>query len=422
MAEVSSFRAAFAHAEFRQWMAARFLITVALQMQSVAIGWQVYDATGDALALGFVGLVQFVPMMLLALPAGQVADRYDRVRILSTCFLGFAACAAGLLALSVFHAGGWPFLAVLLAFSVPRAFAAPAGQALLPDVVPPKDFQNAVAWSSTVWEAGAIAGPALGGALYAVGARWVDGAIPVYSLALVLEIVSFFLLIRLPTRPAASAPRDGRRVEELLEGLRFLRAQPVVLGAIGLDLFAVLLGGAVALMPMFAKDILEVGPWGLGLLRSAPSIGAGLMAVWVAAHPVDRGAGKVLLASVAAFGVCTIGFGLSRHVLLSALMLAGIGAFDMVSVVIRQTLISVNTPREMRGRVSAVNQVFIGASNELGEFESGVTARFLGAVRAVVVGGVGTVIVVGLWAVLFPSLRRADRLVADEPAASGGGG
>jgi len=392
---------------FRNYQLARLASVLSTQMAAVAIGWQVYTTTHSARALGYVGLAQFLPAMLLALPSGAVADRFDRRRVVVTCHalvaLGWAALYAltrhGITSVA-------PIYAVLVLLGVARAFSGPASQALVPNLVPEALLGSAVSLGSTVWQGATIIGPSLGGLLYGFG-----GAGSVYLLATVGSSLAAALVSSvtpLPsTRPAVARASSW---DELLAGVRYVWNERLVLGLISLDLFAVLLGGAVALMPVFAQDILHAEAWSLGLLRSAPAVGATVMAVWLAHRPLTRHAGPWMLASVAVFGAATIAFGLSRDLALSVAMLVIIGASDMISVVVRQHAVQLATPDAMRGRVSAVNLVFIGASNELGEYESGLVASWIGPVRAVVLGGVGTLVVVGLWAGLFPSLRRLDRL------------
>lgn len=405
--------AAFKHPDFRSLQAARGAITLAIQMQSVAVGWQVYAATEDPLDLGLVGLVQFLPMLALTLVAGRTADRTDRAQILTWCFAGFALVPALLLGTVVLQAPVVAIWAVLAFFAVPRVFSGPAASALLAEIVPAEDLSNAVAWSSTVWQINAVLGPAIGGGLYAIG-----GPGLVYATALGLSALAT-LALRPIRRRGAPVQHKAAAWADVLEGVRFVRSRPVILGAITLDLFAVLLGGATALLPIYAKDILLLGPWGLGLMRAAPAIGAATMALGLAWRPVERRSGVVLLAAVAVFGLATLGFGVATTPAVAFACLVVVGAADMISVVIRQTLVQLHTPDALRGRVSAVNQVFIGASNELGEFESGVAAAAIGPVPAVVAGGVGTLLVVAMTALGFPALRRADRLTVD---VSGPGG
>lgn len=399
-----SARAVLAIGDFRSFLATRFLATLALQMVGVAVGWQVYDLTGDPLHLGMVGLVQFLPAFACALPAGHVADRFDRRRVLLTCLLVQAACLCGLLTLALMPSPPLEaLLCVLAVMGATRAFMQPASQSLVPHLVPKEMFPRAVAWVSSAFQTAVIAGPALGGALYAFGVT------TVYTVAAVMMAAAAFATSRLKTRLVVHAAVETG-LGGLLAGVRYVWTRKDILGAVSLDLFAVLLGGATALLPIYARDILHVGPVGLGLLRSAPAAGAALMAFWLAHHPLERNAGARMFMAVGVFGLATVVFGLSSSFWLSLGALAVLGAADMISVVVRQTLVQARTPDEMRGRVSAVNFVFIGASNELGEFESGVTAALFGTVPAVVIGGIGTLAVAALWAWRFPALRKVDKL------------
>jgi MFS family permease len=388
----------------------RLATQLASQMMMVALGWQMYDLTGSAWDLGLVGLAQFLPALLLTLPGGQVADRHHRARIVLGCVLAQAAVAAVLTAGS--HQG-WVGRELILGLSVvlgmTRAFQMPATQALPALLVPPLLLPRAVAFGSSGMQLAIISGPALGGFLYVAGAAAVYGASTVlFALGAVLAAG-----IRHASPPARGSARWG----EVFAGVHFLRDKPVLLGAISLDLFAVLLGGATALLPIFAKDILHTGPWGLGLLRAAPAAGALLMSAWLTRHPIERGAGHRLIGAVAVFGLAMGVFALSTSVALSMAALAVSGAADMVSVVIRQTLVQLETPDAMRGRVSALNSVFIGASNQLGEFESGATAALLGPVGSVLAGGVGVLVVAALWIRLFPALWQRQALMPDAGAA-----
>jgi MFS family permease len=411
LSEAFSLRAPDAR-DFRRFLLSRLLSILVLETTSVAVGWQVYALTHKPLSLGLVGLAQFLPSLGLTLLAGHTADRLDRRQIVLVCHALFGAVA---LLLGLLGLRGAPPLAAIYAVLVllgsARAFNAPAAQALMPSLVAREKFASAVAVNSSTFQVGTIAGPALGGLLYA----WVGNAEPVYFLAAALAVVDVGALWTL--RPRAER-REARATSwaTVLAGVRYVWANKVILGCISLDLFAVLLGGAVALMPVFAQDVLGTGPWGLGLLRSAPAVGAGLTGVWLARRPLQRRAGPTMLAGVAIFGLATVGFGLSRSLLLSLGLLACIGAADMASVFVRLTLVQISPPPEMRGRVNAVNMLFIGASNELGEFESGLTAQWFGAVPAVVLGGVGTLLVVVLWLKLFPGLLRVDRLPTGQAA------
>jgi MFS family permease len=396
-------------------MAARFLVTVSSEMQSVAVGWQIYSITHRPLDLGLVGLAQFLPGILLFLIAGHTADRYPRQHILRSCYGAFSISSALLLAFT-FHgiSSPYPIYLALLWNGTVRAFAGPASQAFLPLLVAREHFPNAVAWASSIFQTATIIGPVIGGVVYGV----TGSPIAVYAAAGVAYLFSLALMIRLKIAtgerpPAAPSPAI------VFEGLRFIGSSKLILGAISLDLFAVLLGGAVALLPVYAREILGAGATALGLLRSAPGLGAVAMAIVVAHWPLRRYEGRVMLACVAAFGVFTIIFGLSHNLFLSLTTLVLLGASDMISVIVRHTLIQLGTPDEMRGRVSAVNMVFIGASNEVGQFESGLTAQWFGTVPAVVFGGAATIAVVLLWSWFFPTLRNVDRLENQQPELSG---
>src|SRR6202140_2788041 len=410
-------RVAFTHPNFVSYTLARFFIVVALEMQSVAVGWQVYEITKRPLDLGYVGLAQFLPGFVLFLFAGPAADLYDRRKLLMWCYGGFALCAALLLAISwrapqSVHA----IYFVLVLLGIFRCFNWPASPALLPQLVPEEHFSNAVAWTASTFQIATIAGPAIGGIAYALF-RGPEG---VYAIAFAISILSTALTLRIHPRTASLEKEPDEKepvtLRTVLAGFRFIWEKKLILGSISLDMFAVLLGGAVALLPVYARTILHTGPWGLGLLRSAPGVGAALMAIVVAHRPIRRRAGLTMLLSVAAFGVLTIVFGISHSLILSLIALFLLGASDMVSVIIRATLVQVATPDEMRGRVNAVDMLFIGVSNELGEFESGVTAQWFGTVPAVVLGGVGTLLVIAAWAWLFPELREADQLTVAELA------
>jgi MFS family permease len=389
-------------------MLARFLTTASSEMQSVAVGWQIYSLTHRPLDLGLAGLAQFLPGILLFLAGGHAADRFSRKRIMQVCCAAFSCCS--LLLLLNAAAGSksvWPIYSVLLFNGAIRAFNGPAGQAFLPLIVAGQHFPRAVAWSSSNFQAAMIIGPAIGGVLYG----WAGTAGLVYCAA-AISYFSAFLLLSAVRLKAAAGPRPPASLKTVLEGLRYMERNRLILGTISLDLFAVLLGGAVALLPVYAKEILRSGPYGLGFLRSAPAVGAVAMAVVLAHWPLRRRAGATMLWCVAGFGAFTIVFGLSRNLWLSLAALILIGAFDMVSVIVRHTLVQLATPNEMRGRVSAVNMVFIGASNEVGQFESGITAQWFGTVPAVVLGGLGTIAIVAVWACVFPALRRVDELVS----------
>jgi MFS family permease len=404
MIEGESQAGALSFRDFRFFLAMRLPTSLAVQMQSVAVGWQVYDISHKPLSLGLVGLAQFLPVFGFALVAGHVADRFDRRRILMACIGLQLLCALLLLAIMV---GGTrdvrPIYAVLVLFGTARAFSAPAIQSILPNLVPRELLGKAFAWNSSSFQAMTIAGPALGGLIYALGA----GA--VYAVSAALFSLSLVAALALRSPPTQSDGR-GMDLNSLLAGIRFIRSKPAIAGAISLDLFAVLFGGATALLPIYARDILVIGPLGLGLLRSAPAVGAVVVGLILAHRSLGRHAGRTMFAAVGLFGVATIVFGLSRNFIVSLVALAVLGASDMVSVFVRQNLVQRSTPDAMRGRVNGVNFLFIGASNELGEMESGVTAAWLGSIEAVIVGGIGTLVVMGLWLWMFPPLRRVGRL------------
>jgi MFS family permease len=375
-------------------------------MQAVAVGWQVYDITKRALDLGLVGLAQFLPGILLFLVSGHASDRLDRRKVLGTCYAGYAVCSGLLLALAMgsTHAV-LPIYLVLILLGVVRSFNGTASRSILPQLVPEEHFSNAVAWNATTFQAATIIGPSLGGVLYAA----FRGPSTVYAVAMITALGALMSAFRIKTR-AQTRRREPMTLKTVFAGLHFIWREKLILGAISLDLFAVLLGGAVALLPVYAREILHTGPWGLGLLRTAPGVGAAAMAVALAHWPLRGRAGPLLLWSVAGFGVCTILFGVSSSLALSLIALICLGATDMISVIIRATLVQLRTPDEMRGRVMAVDMVFIGTSNELGQFESGLTAQWFGTVPAVVLGGVGTLLVIALWAWIFPDLRRLRSL------------
>ena len=395
---------AFTHRAFVLYWLARFCATFAVQIVAVAVAWQVYDLTRDPKDLGIIGMVQFLPLLLLVLVTGSVADRYGRRRVMS---LSIALEILASLAILYFSWRGLtspiPIFAALTVLAIARAFFGPATQALVVNLVPKEDFANAVTWNSSAWQIATIVGPVAGGLLYGMGANIA------YGTATLLLATSLTLILRIPEPPP---PKEIRKItfHSVFEGLHFIRGQKIVLGAISLDLFAVLLGGAVALMPVYARDILQLGPWGLGLLRASPGIGAIATTAFLAHTPIRDHAGRILLVFVALFGVFTILFGLSTLTWLSILSLMLIGAADMVSVVVRETLLQLWTPDHVRGRVNAVNMVFLGASNELGEFRAGFMAAWIGVVPAVVFGGVGAVVVAAGWAKLFPQLRDIRKL------------
>jgi MFS family permease len=406
IAEARAGRAAFSHPGFLLFQIARFLIVSAVEMQAVAVGWQVYEITKRPLDLGYVGLAQFLPAILLFPISGHASDRFERRNVLSACYGGYALCFALLLALSRHGVPSIaPFYIVLVVIGIVRSFNGPASRSILPQLVPQEHFANAVAWNATIFQAATVLGPSFGGIVYAA----FRGPSAVYVIAMVTAIGATITTFRI--KPELKArPREPMNLKTLFAGLHFIRNNKLILGAISLDLFAVMLGGAVALLPVYAREILHTGPWGLGLLRTAPGVGATLMAILLAHWPLRGNSGPKLLWAVAGFGVFTIIFGLSRSLTLSLIALVLLGASDMISVIIRATLTLLATPDEMRGRVTAVDMIFIGTSNEFGQFESGITAHWFGTVPAVVLGGVGTLLVVTLWAWWFPDLRRAGEL------------
>ncbi len=391
--------------DFVRYLIARCLGTLAVQMQTVAVGWQVYATTHNPLDLGWIGLSQFLPFVVLILPAGHFADHYDRRRIVTGCYLLNMVCAVLLLAFSLLHIVSIaPVFAVMSLLGVTRAFAMPSAQALVPNLVPPRLFAKATAVNQSIFQVSTIVGPTLGGVLYLAGANVVYGCVAA------LLGVSTLMMSSLRAGGRAPTIQQSVTLDSVLSGLRFVRSRGVVLGAISLDLFAVLFGGATALLPVYARDILHTGPTGLGILRTAPAVGAALCALLLTFSPLTRHVGRWLFFGVSLFGLATIVFGCSTNLIVSIIALIALGAGDLVSVYLRHLLVQLETPDAIRGRVSAVNAVFIGASNELGEFESGVTAAWFGTVRAVIVGGIATLVVAGCWARWFPELRTMDQL------------
>ena len=404
-------RAAFTHPGFVLFQVARFLIVSAVEMQAVAVGWQVYEITKRPLDLGYVGLAQFLPGILLFPISGHASDHFERSKVLSVCYAGYAVCFALLLWLTE---RGVPSMraiyVVLVLIGIVRSFNATASRSILPQLVPQKHFPNAVAWNASIFQAATILGPSFGGIVYAA----FHGPSTVYLIAMVTGIGATISSFRI--KPEVKArPREPMTMKTVFAGLHYIWNKKLILGAISLDLFAVLLGGAVALLPVYAREILHTGPWGLGLLRTAPGVGAAVMAVLLAHRPLRGKSGPTLLWAVAGFGVFTIVFGISRSLILSLVALFLLGASDMISVIIRATLTQLATPDEMRGRVTAVDMIFIGTSNEFGQFESGITAQWFGTVPAVILGGVGTLVVIALWAWWFPELRHAGDLHAVTP-------
>jgi MFS family permease len=395
------------------YLAIRFLSEMAAMALSVAIGWTVYRLSNAPLALGIVGIVQFFPMLLLTLPAGELSDRLSPRRVLAVGLVVQCLCSIAFLSLSITRAQVvWPFYVVLLMFGAARAFVEPAGQALLPSIVQAERLPKAIGWSSSVWQTAVIVGPVLGGLAFGFGEAFVYGMCGIGFIAAALGTT-------LLAGSRHSAPDIGGtiadRIARVCDGIAFIWSRPIVLGAISLDLFAVLFGGATTLLPIYARDILHVGPSGLGLLRSAPAIGACLIALLQTRYPPSRHVGLVLFAAVAVFGAATLVFAVSTSFVLSLVALFVLGVSDMVSVNIRMAMVQLATPEAMLGRVSAVNMLFVGASSELGSFESGLAAAFLGVVPAVALGGIGTLIVAAVWMVIFPALRTADRLAHQAP-------
>jgi len=406
--------AALRFRDFRLLLVGRFLTSLGDQMVSFAIGWELWLRTRSTFALGLVGLVQVIPVILFSLPAGHVADQFNRKRIVMITQSGLACCALGLALLSALEGPLMLIYLCLFGIGLARAFNSPAASTLLPQTVPPPIFTSAATWSSSAWQLAAVVGPSFAGAFVALFGR----VTLIYVFDALAGLTFLVLVLMMRGRPLALS-RRAATLESLAEGLRFIRRTKVILAAITLDMFAVLLGGAVALLPVYATDILRVGPEGLGLMRAAPSIGALLMAVVLAHLPPLQHAGRTLLLAVAGFGAATIVFGLSTWFWLSLLMLLALGALDNISVVIRSTLLLTYTPDEMRGRASAVNSIFISASNELGSFESGLAATLFGPVVAVVGGGVGTILVVLAVAKVWPEMRALRTLDAPAPAPAG---
>ena len=419
---------AFASRDFRRYQLARVAVILGAEAQSVAVAWQVYSITHRAIDLGYTGLALFLPGLIFLLPAGHVADRFDRRRVILACYALQCICTAALVVLARNNTQNiLAIYSVLFLVGTGRAFSGPASSALIPHLVPEAHFVNAVTWGGATFQLANITGPALGGLLFTfplthfVPDSRLEGAGIVYVFALGTLGCFLVLVNTLHARPGRMEHRDFS-VKVLLAGFQYVRRARTLLGSLSLDLFVVLLGGATALMPIFAHDILHQGPRGLGMLRAAPAAGAVAMSLVMARFPLRRRAGRWLFICVSIFGAATVVFGLSRTLWLSLAALAVAGAADTISVIIRGSLLQLATPPEMRGRVSAVNSLFVGASNELGEFESGLTAQWWGAVRATVIGGLGALAVAGLWATVFPSLRKADELTAQslrarEPAA-----
>lgn len=394
---------------FTLFVTARFFLTLAIQIQSIVIGWQIYQITKDPLSLGLIGLTEAVPFISMALFAGHVADIFSRKKIILIATAALVISTTGLFAFTFDNSafinlhGTAPIYAVVFATGIARAFIGPSFFAFLSQLVPRELYTNAATWNSTIWQVGAVSGPALGGLLYGY-----LGVTYTYAIDILLILISLFFFILITPQPLPKNERKEKILNSVADGIRFVLKNQVLLAAMSLDLFAVLFGGAVALLPMFADQVLHTGPEGLGLLRSAPAMGAVAVALFLAHFPMDINAGKKLLACVGCFGLCMIGFALSTNFYLSMCFLVLSGAFDNVSVVIRSTILQLSTPDSMRGRVSAVNSIFIGSSNEIGEFESGVAAKLMKLVPSVVFGGCMTLLVVGLTSRFAPRLRNLD--------------
>jgi MFS family permease len=417
----NDYSSAFQSRNFRLYQSARLMVILGAEAQSVAVAWQVYALTHSALDLGYTGLALFLPGLFVMLAAGHAADRFDRRKIILLCYGLQACCTALLLWVSISttalsNGRIWPIYAVLVGIGLGRAFSGPASSALLPSLVPKEHFVNAVTWGATIYQIANMSGPAIGGILFTLPlagavAMW-KGAPIVYVFTLMM-LLGFIVLVSMIRAKVEQAVKKAFSIRTMLAGLEYVWSTKLLLGSISLDLFAVLLGGATALLPIFATDILHAGPRGLGLLRAMPSVGALVVSLTMVLRPIKRRAGLTMLVCVGIFGAATVVFGLSKNIWLSSVALVIVGASDMVSVVVRSSILQLATPPEMRGRVSAVNWLFIGASNEFGEFESGLTAHWWGAVRAVVIGGVASMAVTASAAGLFPRLRRADRLTAE---------
>jgi MFS family permease len=411
VASRTSSTVALQNRDFALFQAARVLAIIGSNMVTVAVGWRVHALTGRPLDLGLIGLAQFLPFLAFAAVGGQTVDRLDRRRVLLISYSSITLCSIALALLTMRGVQKvWPIYVVVICLGVTRAFSTPAGNALIAHLVPRTALQNAVTWSSTLFQIGSVLGPLVGGGVD----RLTHSTAWVFAGAAGAEALSVLLIYQLEVRPGRMES-GALSWSSLLAGFRYVWQQRLLFACISLDLFAVLFGGAVALLPIYAKDILGMGPDGLGLLRSAPAAGAALMAIVLARWPLRRHAGSRLLWAVALFGAVTIVFGISRNLVVSLLALAILGAADMVSVVVRMTVEQLATPHDKRGRVNAVNQIFIGASNDLGAFESGVTAQWMGVVPSVVVGGIASCVVVALWAAFFPVLRKIDRLEDVQP-------
>ena len=408
---------AWQHRDFRFYSVARFLGVMGGEAQAVGVAWQVYQLTHSALALGYTGLALFLPGLFFTLPAGHVADIYDRRSVILVCYVLQLAATLTLFSLTLHGIHNiWVVYGILFVIGLGRCFSGPAAQSLVPTLVPKEHFVNAVTWGASTYQSANAFGPMIGGLLFTItltGRLAMFNGAPLVYLFTALCITFFIVFVSI-LHPRAAAEKKGFTLDIMLAGLRYVLSTRLLLGSISLDLFAVLLGGAVSLLPIFAADVLHRGAHALGLLRAMPSIGALLISLTLSIVPIKRDAGKIMLACVTGFGVATVAFGLSHTLWISCLALFVTGATDMVSVVVRSSILQLATPPEMRGRVSSINWLFIGASNEFGEYESGLTAHWFGAVRAVVLGGLGTLMVTGLWTAFFPALRRADRLTAED--------
>lgn len=404
---MSSPYAAMKIRDFRRFVSARFCITLAIQIQAVVVGWQVYEITHDPLSLGLIGLAEAGPSIGVSLYAGHIADILSRKRIIFVTAATLVFCSASLLLLTIdVHTilvdyGVLPIYTVIFISGIARGFITPAVFSFMPQLIPRELYQNAITWNSTLWEMASIGGPPIGGLIYGF-----FGITAAYAVDASLLLIGLLLVISIPDRPLPPPTEEQGVVEKIKAGLQFVFSNKIILGAISLDLFAVLFGGAVALLPIFADQILHVGKIGLGFLRSAPGIGAMLLAVYITYHPIRKRMGAILLTAVAGFGLCMILFAFSSNFWLSMVILALSGAFDSVSVIVRGTLLHTLTPENMKGRVSAVNNIFIGSSNEIGAFESGVAARLLGVIPSVIFGGIMTIIVVTGTAWKAPELRK----------------
>lgn len=406
--------AAFLSRDFRRYQMARVFVIMGAEAQALAVAWQIYEITHKALYLGYTGLALFLPGLIFMLPAGHAADRFDRRKVILVCYSLQVLCTLGLFLFAWLGLRNIALIyLVLFLVGTGRAFSGPAASALIPHLVPKEVFVNAVTWGATIFQIANIAGPALGGVLYTLPLHThLHGASLVYLCTLASLLWFLVLVSSLSVRPGRMEHKAVSK-DVLLAGFRYVMQKKILLGSISLDLFAVLLGGAVALMPIFAQEVLHTGARGLGMLRAAPALGAMLISLTLTVRPIRRRSGVLMFVCVAIFGAATIVFGVSHTLVVSLIALFFVGASDMVSVVIRSAILQLATPQEMRGRVSAVNSLFVGASNELGEFESGLTAHWWGAVRAVIYGGIGSLMVTGIWSALFPSLRKADELTAE---------